>query len=203
MARPAANPDKVRGRILDAAETLLGRLGYRKMTMDDLANEAGISKGAVYLHFDSKEAVAIARIDRVIDELLTRLEAAARMDRPAPERLRTMLVTRVTFRLDRVRSYRETIDQVVAAIRPRLLVARREHHRREAVIFSTVVRDGIRRHELRPCVAKRVGEALVSATNGLLPADLRPEELDADEVRARAEAIADLLIHGLVLRGRV
>jgi AcrR family transcriptional regulator len=203
MARPAADRVEVRERILDAAEELLGRYGYRKMTIDDLASAAGLSKGAVYLHFESKEDIAIARIDRVIAELLLELEKIARSKLPAADRLREMLLTRVLFRLERVRSYRDTIDQVVSAIRPRLLQARREHHRNEAELFAAVVRDGIRCHELRACVAKRVGEAFVVATNALLPADLRPEEIDAVQVRARVGSIANLLIHGIVLpRGK-
>jgi AcrR family transcriptional regulator len=37
----------IRGRILDAAERLLERYGYRKMTVEELASEAGIGKGSV------------------------------------------------------------------------------------------------------------------------------------------------------------
>jgi AcrR family transcriptional regulator len=199
VARPAADRTEVRNRILDAAEDLLGRLGYNRMTIEDLAASAGLSKGAVYLHFESKEAIALARIDRVISELLANLHHVASSGRPASERLRDMLLLRVLFRLERVHSYRETIDQVVAAIRPRLLVARREHHRKEASVFADVVRDGIRRGELRACSATRIGEALVVATNALLPADLRPDEMDAGAIRQRVVSIADLLINGLRL----
>lgn len=199
MARPAADRVEARARILDAAEELLARHGYRKMTIDDLASAAGISKGAVYLHFESKEDIAIARIDRVIGELLVELEKIARSNRPAADRLHDMLLTRVLFRLERVRSYRDTIDQVVAAIRPGLVKARLQHHLKEAALFTAVIRDGVRCHDLRACVAKRVGEAFVVATNALLPGDLRPEEIDPIEVRARVETVANLLIRGLVL----
>ncbi|GAC1395003.1 MAG: hypothetical protein NVSMB65_13760 [Chloroflexota bacterium] len=37
-------------RILDAAATLLVRWGYRKTTLDDVAREAGVGKGTIYLH---------------------------------------------------------------------------------------------------------------------------------------------------------
>jgi AcrR family transcriptional regulator len=97
---------------------------------------------AVYLHFDSKEDIALARIDRVISDLLVALAQVARSERLATDRLRDMLLLRVLFRLERVRTYRDTIDQVVTAIRPRLLLARREHHRREAKLFADVLRDG-------------------------------------------------------------
>ncbi len=200
MARPAADRDLMRTRILDAAEHLLGTVGYRGMTIDNLAASAGLSKGAVYLHFESKEEIAVARIDRVIDELLVELQRLAATDRPAPERLRAMLLERILFRIRRVRAYRDAMDDIVSSIRPRLVVARREHHRKEAATFAAVVRDGMRRAEIRACRAARVGEAMVLATNALLPADLRPDEMDEAHVRSRVASIADLLLHGLVVR---
>ena len=51
---------ELRDVILDAMERLLARYGYKKTTMDDLAREAGIGKGTTYLHFPSKEEVALA-----------------------------------------------------------------------------------------------------------------------------------------------
>ena len=62
-------------KILDAADRLLARFGYRKMTVEDLAKEAGIGKGTVYLSFDAKPDIALACIDRMVARLLARLEA--------------------------------------------------------------------------------------------------------------------------------
>src|SRR5215469_10283501 len=41
-------------RILDALATLIARWGYGKTTVDDIAREAGVAKGTVYLHWPSK-----------------------------------------------------------------------------------------------------------------------------------------------------
>src|SRR5579862_7288002 len=50
-------------RILDAAATLLVRWGYRKTTIDDVAREAGVGKGTIYLHWkDKKELFRAALI---------------------------------------------------------------------------------------------------------------------------------------------
>jgi TetR/AcrR family acrAB operon transcriptional repressor len=42
-------------RILNAAADLFIHYGYDKTTVDDVAREAGVSKGAIYLHFKSKD----------------------------------------------------------------------------------------------------------------------------------------------------
>ena len=74
---PAATPTGLRTRILDAADRLLARHGYRGMTVDDIAAEAGIGKGTVYLAFSSKEEVALSCIDRMAEDLLVELRRIA------------------------------------------------------------------------------------------------------------------------------
>ncbi|MBV9997527.1 MAG: TetR/AcrR family transcriptional regulator [Verrucomicrobia bacterium] len=46
-----------RQRLLDCAGALFSRWGFDKTSMDDIAREAGISKGAVYLEFPNKDAL--------------------------------------------------------------------------------------------------------------------------------------------------
>lgn len=52
--------DERHTRILDATRKLLIHYGYDKTTVSDIAKEAGISKGAVYLEFQSKDALVHA-----------------------------------------------------------------------------------------------------------------------------------------------
>ena len=51
-------------RILDAAAALLVRWGYRKTTIDDVAREAGVGKGTIYLHWKDKNDLFRAAILR-------------------------------------------------------------------------------------------------------------------------------------------
>ncbi|MBZ0294334.1 MAG: TetR/AcrR family transcriptional regulator [Anaerolineae bacterium] len=53
-------------RILDAASRLILHYGYDKTTVSDIAREAGVSKGAIYLHYDSKETLFEALLRREI-----------------------------------------------------------------------------------------------------------------------------------------
>ena len=70
--RDAVPGRDVRSAILDATDLLLSKYGYKKMTIDDLAAEAGIGKGSVYLHFSSKEEIVLSHVDRIIDSLRER-----------------------------------------------------------------------------------------------------------------------------------
>lgn len=57
--------------ILDVAERLILHYGFDKTTMSDIAKEAGISKGAIYLHYDGKDALFEAVITRDINRYAT------------------------------------------------------------------------------------------------------------------------------------
>ncbi len=65
--------------ILDAAATLLIRWGYRKTTIDDVAREAGVGKGTIYLHWRDKNELFRAAIFRAsqqaTEDTLRRLAA--------------------------------------------------------------------------------------------------------------------------------
>ena len=47
--------EEARTRILRTANQVFGEKGYRQATMDDVAKKLGVSKGALYLYFASKE----------------------------------------------------------------------------------------------------------------------------------------------------
>jgi AcrR family transcriptional regulator len=80
-----APKEAVKDAILDATDRLLARYGYRKMTVEDIAAEAGIGKGSIYLHFSSKEEVVLSHIDRIVDRLRERLKETAHSDATAAE----------------------------------------------------------------------------------------------------------------------
>ncbi|MFN8378429.1 MAG: helix-turn-helix domain-containing protein [Anaerolineae bacterium] len=66
-------------RILDAAADLFAHYGFDKTTMDDIAQAAHVSKGAIYLHFRGKEdlfdALILRENDLLQEEMMRRLEA--------------------------------------------------------------------------------------------------------------------------------
>ena len=55
---------QTRQRLLDAALQVFSRRGYSAASVDEIAAEAGFSKGAVYSNFSSKEDLFLALIDR-------------------------------------------------------------------------------------------------------------------------------------------
>jgi TetR/AcrR family transcriptional regulator, transcriptional repressor for nem operon len=69
--RPPAQPD-ARARLLDAAMQVIRAQGYSATTVDDICRAAGVTKGAFFHHFKSKEDLAVA-VARHFSEMAERL----------------------------------------------------------------------------------------------------------------------------------
>lgn len=65
VGRFAAGADPVkRGQILDGAHRVFMKMGYDAASMNDVTREAGVSKGTIYVYFQSKEELFAALIER-------------------------------------------------------------------------------------------------------------------------------------------
>ncbi|SHL11352.1 transcriptional regulator, TetR family [Bradyrhizobium lablabi] len=76
-----------RDRILDAAQRLFVRYGVKRTSVDDVAREAGIAKGTVYLSFNSKAELFAAIADRLCANTLADARRIVLQATPLSERL--------------------------------------------------------------------------------------------------------------------
>jgi TetR/AcrR family transcriptional regulator, transcriptional repressor for nem operon len=60
------DPERTRKRLLQAAFREIHRAGFRSADVDAILAKAGVTKGALYYHFDNKEALGYAVVDEVI-----------------------------------------------------------------------------------------------------------------------------------------
>ncbi len=197
--KDATRPIPTRGAIILAADRLLARSGYKKMTIDDLANEVGIGKGSVYLHFSSKEEIALSHIDGIIEKLKANLRVIAVKPLSVEIRLSEMLLERVLYRFDSVQHYSQSLNELLAVLRPKLLERRKRYFREEARIFSEIIAEGQKSKIFGKLDADDTAITFLSATNALLPYSLSAIELgDRVEVADRTRKTADVLIRGIL-----
>jgi TetR/AcrR family transcriptional repressor of nem operon len=60
------NSERTRGLLLQAAFRVMHRSGFRSADLDAILAKAGVTKGALYYHFDNKEALGYAVVDEVM-----------------------------------------------------------------------------------------------------------------------------------------
>ncbi len=88
--RPRGRPGYDQDTVLRRAIDLFNRQGYDATSINDLAVDLGVTKSAIYHHFDSKEAILAAALDEALDGLDAAVAAAAdaTRDERAYDRLR-------------------------------------------------------------------------------------------------------------------
>ncbi|MFG3259781.1 TetR/AcrR family transcriptional regulator [Streptomyces sp. NPDC048172] len=91
-----ANEDRGNARrtqIFKAAAAVFARQGYHRARMDDIVEESGLSKGALYWYFKSKEELATGLVHQMLTHESEALEAVVSRPEPAADRLRFMSAT--------------------------------------------------------------------------------------------------------------
>ncbi|MGE2720350.1 ScbR family autoregulator-binding transcription factor [Mycolicibacterium celeriflavum] len=82
-----ARSEATRRRIIEAAVDLFNEIGYPATSLGDIIERADMTKGALYYHFDSKEALAFAIIDEGSANLFDAFEKISESSAPALERI--------------------------------------------------------------------------------------------------------------------
>lgn len=204
MPRIVKHPDIRRRELLDRAATLFVQRGYENVSLNDLIADAGVSKGAFYHWFSSKEALISALADQIARDGFVGIEEALnRCDGNALERLNVVL--QAGFDLKVKADVPGLLAAAVSLLRPvnaylyaRIVAAEEVHFRplltqliSEGVVegtFDTFDPDGVA--DAICCLAARVNAIILDV-------------LDASCESARDNAIDTLAtrfrLHGLII----
>lgn len=192
--------DDTRSRLLAAAAEQFTQTGYHATSVREICAAAGVSKGAFYHHFRSKEAAFLALFDEWVEDLQTSLEAMNVPGETVAQRLEGYgSVMRRVFEVAEGRLpmflefwYQATRD-------PEVWRATIEPYRRFRELFAEVVSDGIAEGSIRPVDPHLAAHVLVSLAVGwVLQGVLEPE---AAAWRDEAEDAVRLLLDGLAVEG--
>jgi AcrR family transcriptional regulator len=93
-----------RERIFDAATTLFARYGYKRTSMEDIAQEADLSRAALYLQFRNKEEIFREGARTLHDDALARAKIALDSNQPIAHRLQLAVEAKTLEMLQFARS---------------------------------------------------------------------------------------------------
>lgn len=96
------NKRKIRQRdhkvqILEAAEKIFAKKGFYTTTMEEVAKEARLAKGTIYLYFDSKEDLFFSVAERKLDILLNKIEEELKKSNLPSQRIRRVIAVHLKF----------------------------------------------------------------------------------------------------------
>lgn len=99
---PERRRQMTRGALLDAAEEVFVKRGVPGAAMEEIAAEAGFSRGAIYAHFGSKDDLLLAVMDRFMARQLDQYLALDHREDPAAAAKDAAELFRQTFSVDLV-----------------------------------------------------------------------------------------------------
>ena len=149
-----------RRRIIATAERLFREIGFQKTTVADIARELRMSPANVYRFFGAKSEINAAVAQSLMDEVERGLEAIARRNVPAADRLRAIVLANEEMNAARYTADRKLHDMVEAALVENWPSVS-AHIDRINAILADVVADGMRNGEFAPGDALRAA-ALVN-----------------------------------------
>ena len=189
-----------RATILEAADRLLRHYGAQKTTVSDVAREAGVGVGSVYLEFPSKEAIVEELSRSRHREVLDAMRAAANAGRrPFHERLTRALDARLEAFYAVVDAGTHACD-LVHCVSAAVKTAQVSYHHAELALVAELLRRGTEAGELDaadPDPEAVAGTILRAYASFSLP---WIASRDRVETRAALAAMHHLVLHGLLVR---
>jgi len=161
--------EKTRGRILKAAEECFVRDGYDAASVAEICERAGVTKGALYHHFPSKQALFLALLQGWLGRLDAGMEALRASAPTVPEGLLHMAgVTRFIFSeaSGRLPIFLEFFDQ--ASHDREVWQATVAPYRRYRDWFAEMIRTGVAEGSMRPVDPDAAAVSIVALAVGML-----------------------------------
>ncbi len=195
--RPDVSEER-KQQILEAAIAVFARLGFRAARMDDVAEQAGLSKAALYLYYKSKDAIIAALLQRLFAQEFKQVQALVESEREGSVVEQLLVLTRQLAAMLQWMSRLMPIAFEFYAIAGRDKQVRqflKEYFADYRHLLARLIERGIARGELRAVDAEATAITLVALFEGL--ALLFFVDPEATRWTEQVETSVRLLLSGL------
>jgi AcrR family transcriptional regulator len=197
--RPDVSEER-RTQILEAAMVVFARQGFDQARMDDIAQEVGLSKGALYLYYKSKDAIISAILQFFFSQAMKKLQSFLESEEQPSVREQLLRLNQyyvaemkwmvsllpLSFEFYAVAARQKTVRQFL-----------KRYFKDYREVLAALVQRGIDRGEFRPVRAEQVAIAIAALYEGL--ALLWMVDPEATQWEQTGESSLLLLLDGLAL----
>lgn len=164
---PSNSGGNKRARILSAGLKLFAGESYQQVTMDRVAELAGVAKGTLYLYFNSKEQLYLGILSDAMEAAARNYQAAMDASIDVRQRLQRAIAITIEFY-----NGRRDLLRLLAAGEPRLAALRNRvvggWHERGIEFFTKLIEEGIAAGVFRPIDPRLATLAMVGAIRSVL-----------------------------------
>ena len=187
-----------RDRIVKATRVLIARGGFREASIAAVAQEVGLSTGAIYRYFPSKAALFVELLTAAVDNEIRVLRDIADRPLPAGVRLREAVES---FASRALKGPHLAYAFIVEPTDPEVEAARILCRRQFGAVFENLVRQGVRRGEFPAQPADVTAACIVGAfTEALVRPIARQESAIPRADRKLVRAIAEFCLRAVGAR---
>lgn len=184
-----------RSRILEVAARLVVHYGPNKTTITDIAREAGVSVGAVYLEFPSKDEIVLAlahsRYDRVLGAMRDALAGSGSLE----SRIRKAFDARLAVFLEHCDEGTHGPDLVACSMSP-VKTAEARYHEAERTLLEDTLREGAQAAGLSLADPGRTARGILRCYATFRPPALR--SCDRGDLAQAIDEVHRIVAHGFL-----
>jgi len=180
--------------ILQAAERLFVEKGYHGVSIEQIANAAGVSKGLVHYHYMNKEQLIVYVVEEVLAKLSSSLDDILKSNETSQTKIRIAIKTYLNLANPRLNLARTLLlENVLTENMNKYLASLMEEN---TLKLAGLVDDGIARGEFKPVNSRLVANLMRGAIFELIgEAAIQQREMRSlDEL---ADGITEILCDGI------
>ena len=190
--------------IQEATMRVIARKGMSAATMQEIADEAGVAKGTLYLYFRDRDDLVEKTFESAMDELMVEIDRALETHGSFEEKLRGVMTAKFAF----FSRNRDFFRLYVALRMPEGDAGSQRRHQRKCEPryrgrvekLAAAVEQAIRRGEIRRVDPRRLALFIIEGSNAVILERLSEPSPPADEVEV--EFVVSLLVDGVRKRSR-
>lgn len=178
--------------ILTSARQVFERFGYKKATLDDIANALGMGKTAIYYHFVNKEDIFKAVLDHEANALKNELIEAVTRSSDAKSKIRTYFIVRVNGIKKLGNLYNFEKRDILSGTNANEL--RAKYDQIEIEVIGNILSEGQKSGEFRIQNIQLAAVAIVTLIKGL---EIQIMHSPAETLNQRVDELLPILFDGI------
>jgi AcrR family transcriptional regulator len=182
-----------KSQILEAATTVFTQRGFSDARMDDIVAESGLSKGALYWYFDSKDAIIVGILDNIFDYETSQV----RKEKSAKAQLEIFVDTMITD-MEKIKPLMPIFfDFWSLSVRNQTInQAMKRYYQSFLDLIEPMIEAGIEQGEFRPVDVRETAVAIGALYEGTILLNVYFSEIIDFENQFKSNL--DLIMEGLI-----
>ena len=171
--------------IQDAAMRVIARKGMAAATMQEIAEEAGVAKGTIYLYFRDRDELVEKTFETAITQLIARVEKSLDGDKSLEEKIRAAMLAKLEF----FRENREFFRLYMSLRLPEGDAQQQRRHKRtcepqyksSVARFAQILESAMDRGEIRRFDSHRLALFIVEGSNAIVVERVMEEKSPSEQ----------------------